>query len=716
MTIFSSMWWRVMLLSFALLMTGSGALLAQGEPSDAEKKESDAEKKEGDAEKKEGDAEKKEGDAEKKEEGADAPDSKANGPDGLDPSKAGEAVPNLAGGDPALTSEVEGFQKVFLRYQKEIVDYRREVNVIVQNEYGRRRAEIEAVYDKEIKGLEILERERRDEAIAAFEEFLRKYPRNAVFTPDVIYRLAELYFEKANDDYLLADERYEQRRELYELGRIADPPLTPDRNYDKTVSLFQRLITDFPDYRYLDGAYYLLGYCLVSTSKDREARNAFEDLIRLRPDSKYVPEAWVRIGEYYFDYGELEQAISSYAQALNFPENTFYDKALYKLAWSYYRIDRFEEAIQSFKDLVLYADRKKRETGKTGSELREEAIQYLAISLAEEDWNNDGLPDEEFGMPRVNRFLGGEEEYQHEVLLRLGDILFDNTRYQKAISVYRTALNDYPLHPENPKIHDKTIIALERLRRFDEAVEARRQIGLNYGPGTEWHDHQKKEGNQEAMAFAEKLSQDMLIDSATWYHEQAQKLREEAVSRQDVGMAQKAKNRFSLAAEAYSKYLETYPHDKEAYKWQFYLAECLFYSQQYEEAADAYVAVRELSVGNNKFREQAAFNAIKALEFIIARRVKSGDLPLESLSRGESQGADGTNGKGRDEPMAVIEPKEIPEIVERLNKTRMRYVDLKLKSSADPFLFGKLEFEVARVFYDFRQLEEARKRFEEIIG
>lgn len=636
-------------------------------------------------------------------------------PEAGDPNPQPTAPSGEGGGD---ASELEEFQKAYLRYEREILEYRREVSTIVRNEYQQRRAEIEAVYQKEIQGLEILERERRQEAILAFEEFLRKYPRNPVYTPDVLYRLAELYFEKSQDDFLLADERYETQRELYDLGRIPDPPETPARNYDKPIALFQRLITDFPDYRYLDGAYYLMGFCLSNTGQRDEAVAAFRDLIRLRPKSNYVPEAWVRIGEYHFDYNELEEAVSAYANALNYPDNTFYDKALYKLAWSYYRLDRFAEGIEVFKDLVRYADKKKSETGKSGSALREEAVQYLAISLSEEDWDNDGLPDANFGVARVNRYLNGGEPFESEVLKSLGDILFDNTRYEQAIEVYRLALSRYPLAEENPKIADKAIIALERLRRFDEAVEQRRQIGLNYGPGSEWYEHQRAEGRVEAMAFADKLAQDNLIDSATWYHEQAQKLAEEAISRSDSEMGRQAQERFRLAATAYEKYLEQYPNDRESYKWSFYLAECLFYSQQYPEAAEAYIEVRELNVGSNKFREQAAFNAIKALEFDIDMRIKRGELPPESLAQGSPEQGEGAEGKGgdRDQPKVVIEEREIPSEVERLNKERLRYVELGLTSPSDPYLHGKLEFESARVFYDFRHLDDARQRFEGIIN
>ena len=648
------------------------------------------------------------------------------GDDTLADSPARDPEPPVApgpGGGPA--DEFERFNQVYLRYQKEIENYREEVNAIVESEYNRKRGEIEEVYDKEIRSLEVLERDRRLDAIAALEEFLRKYPNKKVYTPDVIYRLAELFFEKANDDYLVADENFQEQQELYDMGRIADPPQPPERNYDRSVALFQRLITDFPDYRYVDGAYYLLGFCHVRMGQDAEARQAFVDLIRVRPDSKFVPESWVRIGEYHFDYNELDKAIAAYSNALNYPENTFYDKALYKLAWAYYRADRFDEAIGSFKSLVRYADKKEEETGRSGSELREEAIQYLAISLAEEDWNGDGVPDDDFGMPRVQKYLQGEDKFEPEVLARLGDIFFDNTRYDQAIETYKLSLQRNPLDPENPKVHDKLIIALLRLRRFDEAFEERRKTGVDYGPGSEWYVHQEKEGNVEALAFADSLARDNLIESATWYHEQAQKTAEEAINRSDKELERKATEMFATAAGAYSEYLKKYPHDKESYKWTYYQAECLFYSLQLLDAAKAYANVREMNVGENEFREPAAFNGIKAYENHIIGLVRLGQLPDKAMPQGslkdqttaesDSDGGEEPDGRGQ-ETASVTEPEPIPELVQDLNASRERYVELGLTSEKAPDLPGKLEFQVAKVYYDFNHLDEARKRFEKIIN
>ena len=53
------------------------------------------------------------------------------------------------------------------------------------------------------------------------------------------------------------------------------------------------------------------------------------------------------------------RAIFAYQQAVPFREPPYFDKALYKLAWSFYRSDRFVDAVKHFDELVVLADQKK---------------------------------------------------------------------------------------------------------------------------------------------------------------------------------------------------------------------------------------------------------------------------------------------------------------------------------------------------------------------
>jgi hypothetical protein len=115
-------------------------------------------------------------------------------------------------------------------------------------------------------------------------------------------------------------------------------------------------------------------------------------------------------------------------------ENAYYDEALYKLAWTYLpRRQVSQPAIKHFDQLVVYADKEQaKRTGKAGSSMRPESIQYLAVSFAEEDWDGDQKPD---GVTRHRTApptpTQGREKEKHvyEVYRRLADIYFDTTKY-----------------------------------------------------------------------------------------------------------------------------------------------------------------------------------------------------------------------------------------------------------------------------------------------
>src|SRR5688572_1098740 len=97
------------------------------------------------------------------------------------------------------------------RYEDEARDFRREVQLLVERKYEEKRSGLAASYEKVIGELEIKERKERLDAIARFEEFLRRYPKEPRYSPDVMFRLAELYYERSSDEHLLAMRAYEEQ-------------------------------------------------------------------------------------------------------------------------------------------------------------------------------------------------------------------------------------------------------------------------------------------------------------------------------------------------------------------------------------------------------------------------------------------------------------------------------------------------------------------------
>ncbi|MCA1663939.1 MAG: tetratricopeptide repeat protein, partial [Myxococcales bacterium] len=345
----------------------------------------------------------------------------------------------------------------------------------------------------------------------------------------------------------------------------------------------------------------------------------------VKEDSRFLPEAWTRVGEYHFDNSELELAIAAYTRVLDFKDSPYFDKALYKLAWSYYRADNYPEAIKRFDELVVFSDKKKAESGGEGSDLRTESVQYLGISFAEKDWNGDSIDDAETGLERAEKFYRGRENEPHvrDIFAKLGDIYFDETEYFRAIEVYKRALAKWPYDPDNPKLQDRVVMAFERQRDFTHALTEREMLARNYTRGTEWYKHNRD--NEQAIQTAQDLAELALVSAAVNHHKAAQDLKKMAAAqkRPDPKLIENIQKEYKQAAEAYEKYLEQYPNSRNTYEYSYSYAETLYYSGRFRDAAMAYEKVRDSKL-DNKYVEDAAFNAVKSYEMALAEMAQKG--------------------------------------------------------------------------------------------
>src|SRR5262250_2620247 len=169
--------------------------------------------------------------------------------------------------DPRLLDEME---KDVQRFAQMVGEYRSTARDILKRAYHDKVKAINAKYDPQIDLNDREARDRRRDAIAMFEAFLLKYPNDKRWTPDAMFRLAELYYEKSAEEYLDADEAYKKALDT------PNPPDTPPPrvDYTPTINLYRRLLTEFPSYRFLDAAYYLLGFCLGEMGEDQQAKQA----------------------------------------------------------------------------------------------------------------------------------------------------------------------------------------------------------------------------------------------------------------------------------------------------------------------------------------------------------------------------------------------------------------------------------------------------------
>ena len=104
-----------------------------------------------------------------------------------------------AGATPGRAARLTELAAELKRFKQAARGYRQTVHRIVRRSYTHRRRAMLSGNARNLGLKEAEERLRRLAAITLFEGFLRRYPNDRRWTPDVIFRLAELYFEKAND-------------------------------------------------------------------------------------------------------------------------------------------------------------------------------------------------------------------------------------------------------------------------------------------------------------------------------------------------------------------------------------------------------------------------------------------------------------------------------------------------------------------------------------
>lgn len=590
------------------------------------------------------------------------------------------------GGTPDERRQYEAASDAYALYLGEGAEYREEIQALVRRRYEEKRALLAQSYEAAIREVEGVERKQREDAIAQFEEFLARYPGHPRYTPEALYRLAELLYEQASDEHLSGLRAHEEAVRRIDPASGVAPPPEPQVRFGPSIARYRELLARFPDSALADAALYLLGYCLEKEGAFEEALASYRQLIRRFPRSKFAIEGWLRIGEHHFDSaddGALAKAAEAYAAATADPAHPLYDKALYKLGWTWYRLDRLDEAVEAFVKLASHYTRPAADGAPGGGDLLQEALQYTAISFADERWGS---------LQKARAYfegLGGRS-FEGDVYKRLGDVYFDQTRHADAIAAYRLALEKDPLRKDAPLTTQRIVQAYERDRRIDEAFTVAEDLAERYGPGTAWA--KEHAADPQLVQSAQEAGEKSLHAIAIYRHQQALGLKQNA-------RYEEAKASFEIAARSYRAYLARFPQHRSAYEMEFYLAECLYNSLQFLEAGRRYGQVRDSRL-EIRFLADAAYSAVLAFQKQLEHELRQGRLPrltpLRSADRKEG------------EKVVAVPLAEVEALLLEASDAFVR------RLPRDPRAPG-IAYKAAELLFAHNDFAAARPRFERII-
>ncbi len=429
-----------------------------------------------------------------------------------------------------------------------------------------------------------IEVEKRTDEITGLERVLKKYPASPLI-PVVMMRLAELYYEETNHHFMQSMRQYEK-----ELTKGMNPGPPPYISYSKSIRMYKRFIKRFPNHRYTPLAYYLMGYCYGEEGKERLAADSYIEITKRFPASRFIPEVWFRLGEYYFNNNWLSYAENAYLKALHYKNSMFYDMALYKVAWTFFRENKYNQALLSFVQVVDRADKA------TASEKREsmkkEALEYISLVLGENRTPTD-----------ADAFLNKIKwnKYYTLIMKKVGGIYEKLSLHNFAIQAYNDIDQRKPGSIDALNALYSTMKLYEKIGKFGNANKVRLIITNDYSLDSPFMKRIKNpEIKKHAVNLLKKATLSLVTDL--------------------IGLSQQSgkhptPGQYRQTQKVLVRYMRDFPNDKEIPVVHFFYAQIAYKLNEFLTAGEFYkkVALTAMYV-DEKYRSDAAFDMVKSYE------------------------------------------------------------------------------------------------------
>lgn len=485
----------------------------------------------------------------------------------------------------------------------------------------------------------------------------------------------------------------------------------------------------------------------------------------LGAEPRYVAEVWWQIGDYHFNEIDraggpfnYNRAESAYRQSIKYKKPPVHGVAMYKLAWTYFKQQRYETSVRQFIELLRYTDEQEKLTGDPGADFRAEAYTYIAGSLTYLDFVGPG-PDEPYvprndvldvetdprmaeqkmriAIDRVQdpKLIPQDQKWTVEIYKALALEFKELNQYRNTIEVSEILLKKWPMHRDAPVVQNQiadiydTLTSqsregtAERAMNSAKALEARTKLAQYVGT-TPWVEANKDD--PEAIQTAERLVRGGLRRAAADHTNAGSALVQQALTVGDKEtrdpIFERALGEYRLAAQGWAGYLAQDENAPDAYESRYWLADAHHMvvvitvamdrspaTHEIEQARSSAVGVRD-SNEDDKYLQPAAYMVVDTAHQALLDRHKlfqrtSGAEGIEPREKVKIVGEG-------DQQRVVAEP--LPPQVQAAVTARDEYIQRVPPALDAPKNLDLYAFQAADYYFLYGQFAEARKRMEPI--
>jgi tetratricopeptide (TPR) repeat protein len=386
---------------------------------------------------------------------------------------------------------------------------------------------------------------------------------------DLLFRLAELYSAQSFTFRAKGDAQ-----------RAKDALI-------KAVKTWKALVDNerFRNYPRLDAALFEYGYTLQTGKYLKEARAAYDQLLKNYPQSKYVPEAHLAFAEYYVEAGQLADAEARYKIVLKFPKAPGYAYAMYRLGWIHYDLQRFQEALEGFYNVVAL----------TKDDKPQMAVNAAAKQGFVEAYAQIGKPDK-----AAAAFARVDPAASLEMLQQLAARSIDSGKPDHTVFLYQELIKAAPTHRNVCRWQANVATAMQAFPAASVADKTREienlvKLHLALEKAKTLPAQEAQECRDRAAAMSGDLARSLQVQS----------------------MASKDDTNFVYAERAYKAHAEGFPDAAAPSSfadllWSRAEAErnARLQPERWAAAADAYLDLARTSTDPRKVREAATISVL----------------------------------------------------------------------------------------------------------
>jgi len=338
----------------------------------------------------------------------------------------------------------------------------------------------------------------------------------------------------------------------------------------EAIEIYKRLLAEYPNYERSDQVIYQMARAYDELGQTEQAMEAMQRLVDQYGYSKYSDEVQFRRAEYWFTRSKYRDAEKAYqAITSNGAHSEYYELALYKLGWTFYKQDFYDEALHQYIALLDY----KLSIGYDFDQRHEEeddrrvADTFHVISLSFSNLGGLEVLPEYFA-------TNGTREYEDRIYRNLGEFYLEKLRYQDAAAVYASFVKQHPLHRVSP-LFSMRVIEIYQKGDFPKlVVESKKSFAKDYGLKAEYWRHFDVDASPDVLAYLKTN----LKDLANHYHSLYQ----------DTSAAEDKPANYREALAWYREFLASFPKDPESPSINYQVADLLLENKDFAEAATEY--------------------------------------------------------------------------------------------------------------------------------